>query len=196
MPTSELVPTMAIRTGWSCGWTAAAAATGACQTAAPCSATRSRLGPAPNSTAASPISVPRPPRVARRMPAPFPRGGSVRFLSHRNRPLDGDRLRYGELVEVDDVATDELFAILGGELAEVAGDDVARVRPGGVLVRVVARPHEQVGAEVGQGERPNRVVEEGQAQLAAHVVARPHREGEWHLASEAPVALVHADQHR
>src|SRR5207244_825349 len=67
----------------------------------------------------------RPPRyLSSRAPA------AVSPAPRARRGLRGHRLRDAELVQLDDVPPEHLLAVLLREAAQVARDDLARVRPG------------------------------------------------------------------
>ena len=66
-----------------------------------------------------------------------------------------------------------------------------RVGPGRVGVGEVRSPHEHVGADRSRRGHTDGVVHEGQPDLAAHVVARRHRQRHVHHGPELPLGVVH-----
>jgi hypothetical protein len=70
---------------------------------------------------------------------------------------------------ISHVAVQQFVAARGGQISHVAGNDVARVWPSGILVRVVIGPHAVVDSPPGKHLAAHVIIEEGRINLLGEI---------------------------
>ena len=83
--------------------------------------------------------------------------------------MDGARNR--DVIQVRDVFPYEFRAHRGRQIAQVAGDNLPRIRPGGIAVRKIVGPHAIVFAPPRQNMSADGVVKESCVDLVMKVFA-------------------------
>lgn len=94
---------------------------------------------------------------------------AVTQLREYCRLMDGARNR--DVIQVRDVFPYEFRAHRGRQIAQVAGDDLPRIRPGGIAVRKIVGPHAIVFAPPRQNMTADGVVKESCVDLVMKVFA-------------------------